>query len=79
MGKKNNFIEFLSFKSKNLGSSLAVQCLGFSAFTAMSQRSIPGQGAEIPQATWAAKNKKKKLFKNLGNTLPKQGNKAMKI
>ena len=41
------------------GSSLAVQWLGLSAFTAEVPGSIPGQGTKIPQAVQCGKNKTK--------------------
>ena len=56
-----------------------VQWLRLSAFTAMGLGSIPAWGTEIPKAMWCSQKKKKELFKKLWNTLPKQGNKAMKV
>ena len=49
----------LVFKNTILGNSLAVQWLGFRAFTAEGPGSIPGQGTKIPQATWRPQNKNK--------------------
>ena len=44
---------------KKSGNSLAVQCLGLSAFTAVTPGSIPGQGTKISQAMWGGQKKKK--------------------
>ena len=41
-------------------SSLAVQWLGLSAFTATDPGSTPARGTKIPQAMWCAQKKKKK-------------------
>ena len=42
-----------------------VQWLGLHTFTAEGASSIPGQGAEIPQATLQQKKKKKVIDTNL--------------
>ena len=44
-----------------LGSSLVVQWLGLCASTAGGTGSTPGQGTEIPHATWHGKKKKEML------------------
>ena len=44
-----------------LGNSLAVQWLGFHAFTAENMGSIPGRGTKIPQAAWHSQERKRKL------------------
>ena len=71
MEKKFFYLLSLSFLFANIlfkiqvqGNSLADQRLGLHAFTAEGPGSIPGQGTEIPQATWGSKKKKKK--KNSG-------------
>ena len=50
----------LEFKIIKMGTSLAVQGLGFSAFTAEGAGSVPGCGTKIPHAAWPkAKTKSK--------------------
>ena len=46
---------------KYVGNSLVVQWLGLCAFTAEGLGSIPGRRAEISQAVWCSRKKKKKL------------------
>ena len=53
---------FLCLKHNCLGSSLAVQCLGLGAFTAMARGLIPGWGTKILQAAWCNQKKKKILL-----------------
>ena len=45
------------FEFKHIGTSLAVQWLGLSTFTAVGPGSIPGQGTKIPQATGRGQKK----------------------
>ena len=47
---------FFSKNPRSGGSSLEVQWLGFGAFTAVAQGSIPGQGTKIPQDVERGKN-----------------------
>ena len=44
-------MDFNSLKVTLRGSSLAVQWLGLSAFTAVALGSVPGWGTKIPQAS----------------------------
>ena len=64
MGKGSGWC-FLCLKHNCLGSSLAVQCLGLGAFTAMAQGLIPGWGTKILQhAAWPKKLNKHKKYLN---------------
>ena len=51
-------------KKNQISSTLVVQWLGLSAFTAVGPGSIPGRGAKIPQATRHSQKKKKKKKKS---------------
>ena len=56
----------LEFKIIKMGTSLAVQGLGFSAFTAEGPGSVPGWGTKIPHAVWPkAKTKSKSKIINM--------------
>ena len=50
----------LEFKIIIMGTSLAVQWLGFSAFIAEGTGSVPGWGTKIPHAAWPKAKKKSK-------------------
>ena len=60
-------------KTKNQGTSLAVQRLRFCASTARGVDSIPGQGTKIPHAAWPQTplKRKRRLKENLTLIMPR--------